>query len=56
MRSQRNGADGVVGIDEVFQNAFFRRGSILDHYYCFALSGSRFAPGRSVKGGFATSS
>jgi hypothetical protein len=24
MRSHRNGADGVVGIDEVFQNAFFK--------------------------------
>jgi hypothetical protein len=33
-----------VGIDEVFQNAFFRRGSALDH------------PVRSIKGGFATSS
>jgi hypothetical protein len=32
MRSHRSGADGVVGIDEVFQNAFLRRGSILDHY------------------------
>ena len=32
MRSLRSGADGVVGIDEVYQNAFFRRGSILDHY------------------------
>jgi hypothetical protein len=44
MRSNRSGADGVVGIDEVFQNAFLRRGSILDH------------PVRSVKGGFAASS
>jgi len=32
MRSHRSGADGVVGIDEVFQNAFFRNCSILDHY------------------------
>ena len=39
----RSGADGVVGIDEVFQNAFLRRGLILDH------------PARSFKGGFATS-
>ena len=31
-------------IAEMFRNAFFRRGSILDH------------PVRSVKGGFATSS
>jgi type III pantothenate kinase len=37
-------ADGVVEIDEVFQNRFFRTGSIPDHYSCFALSGSRFAP------------
>ena len=44
MRSHSSGADGVVGIDEVFQNAFLRRDSILDH------------PVRSVKGGFATSS
>jgi len=43
MRSHRSGADGVVGIDEVFHNAFRRRGSILDH------------PVRSNKGGFATS-
>jgi len=27
-----SGADGVVGVAEVFQNAFFRTGSILDHY------------------------
>src|SRR5215469_7180547 len=27
MRSHSSGADGVVGIDEVFQNAFFRRRS-----------------------------
>jgi len=32
MRSHRSGADGVVGIDEVFQTAFPKRGSILDHY------------------------
>ena len=32
MRSHRCGADGVVGIAEVFRNAFFRRRSILDHY------------------------
>ena len=44
MRSHRSGADWVVGIDEVFQNAFFGRGCILDH------------PVRFVKGGFATSS
>jgi hypothetical protein len=44
MRSHRRGADGVVRIAEVFQNAFFRRGSIPDQ------------PVRSVKGGFATSS
>ena len=56
MRSHRSGADGVVGIAAMSRNAFFKRGSILDHYYCFALSGSRFAPVRSVKGGFATSS
>jgi hypothetical protein len=31
MRSHCSSADGVVGIDEVFQNAFFKRGSILDH-------------------------
>ena len=31
MPSHRIGADGVVGIDEVFQNAFLRTGSILDH-------------------------
>jgi hypothetical protein len=43
MRSHRSGADGVVGIDEVFRNAFFKKGSIPDH------------PVRSVKGGFATS-
>ena len=28
-RSHGSGADGVVGIGEVFQNAFLRRGSIL---------------------------
>src|SRR5215475_869961 len=44
MRSHRSGADGVVGIAVMFRNAFFRRGSTLDH------------PVRSVKGGFATSS
>jgi hypothetical protein len=38
------GADGVVGIAEVFQKAFFRRGSIPDH------------PVGSIEGGFATSS
>jgi hypothetical protein len=27
-----SGADGVVGIDDVFRNAIVRRGSILDHY------------------------
>src|SRR5262245_38892185 len=43
MRSHRSGADGVVGIAVMFRNAFFRRGSTLDH------------PVRSVKGGFATS-
>ncbi len=32
MRSHRSGADGVVGIAEGFRNAFFRRGSIPDHY------------------------
>jgi hypothetical protein len=31
MRSHCSGADRVVGIDKVFQNAFLRRGSILDH-------------------------
>src|SRR5215831_6742421 len=31
MRSHRSSADGVVGIEEVFRNAFLRRGSILDH-------------------------
>jgi len=30
--SHRSGADGVVGIDEVFQNAFFTRGSMIHHY------------------------
>jgi hypothetical protein len=44
LRSHRIGADGVVGIDEVFRNAFFGTGSIPDH------------PVRPVKGGFATSS
>src|SRR5262249_22013145 len=43
-RSLRSGADGVVRIDEVYQNAFFRRGSILDYPVC------------SFKAGFATSS
>jgi hypothetical protein len=28
MRSHRSGADGVVGIAEIFRDAFFRRGSI----------------------------
>ena len=32
MRSHRSGADGVVGIAEVFRNAFLRRSSIPDHY------------------------
>ena len=44
MRSHRSGADGVVGIAEMFRNALFEKGSIPDH------------PVRSVKGGFATSS
>ena len=43
-RSHLSGADGVIGIAEVFRNALCRRGSIFDH------------PVRSVKGGFATSS
>jgi hypothetical protein len=44
MRSYQSGAGGVVGIDELFRNAFLKKGSIPDH------------PGRSIKGGFATSS
>jgi len=44
MRSHRSGADGVVGIAELFRNAFSKKGSIPDH------------PVRSIKGGFATSS
>ena len=32
MRSHRSGADGVVGIDEVFRNGLLRKNSIPDHY------------------------
>lgn len=43
----------MVGIDEVFQNAFLRRVSIIQPLLMLRLPGSRFAPIRSVEGGFA---
>src|SRR5215468_1359025 len=46
-RSLLRAADGVVGKPECLL--------VPDHYQCFALSGSRFAPVRSIKGGFAAS-